>query len=244
MQFFGTEEIDGKKTNKYKYKGMYIWRDPLTAAPVKRERVDSDGQKHVYNYKNVVVGVPPEILFEMPPDYQITDQQLAGLTANVVSTIKTTDGKEKVQIRKVAARSGQMRFEFPQDSKEHEGVVIVKNGIMYLLNAQKNTYREEPMIEGKPMANICFILDFCTFTPAALINNFSGIEEFGGKKAWKYVIKEDGMTFWRDEKTQAPIRILREGKHDVQMFDYKDVVIGIPPDSLFEIPAGYTKVEK
>lgn len=67
---------------------------------------------------------------------------------------------------------------------------------------------------------------------------FLGAENIDGRKVNKYGY--NGNFIWKDALTFAPIKEERKGRGVV--FLYKNTTLGVPPDYMFEVPAGYKKV--
>jgi len=67
-----------------------------------------------------------------------------------------------------------------------------------------------------------------------------GTETVNGVKCYKYQLTtEDGtVTYWVMKSTGIPVRIIAA---DGTVVDYKNIKTGSLPDSLFEIPPGYSK---
>ncbi|MDD5432155.1 MAG: hypothetical protein PHO70_04110 [Candidatus Omnitrophica bacterium] len=149
---------------------------------------------------------------------------LVSTTGGVVSTGKIFASKDKV------------RMELPQMitiSRQDKGVV-------WMLMPQEKTYLEQPFKADNLMATSEKIAN-------ELERNLVGKEEIDGKMASKYKIaflqsgKKLEIYQWIASGSNIPLKT--QAVDGSWTMEYKNLITQAPSVSMFEIPAGYTKLD-
>ncbi len=153
------------------------------------------------------------------------------LSATQVITIQGTTLTTKVNVD-----HGRVRSETTLEGMNMTTIILPEKKLLYTIMPQQKMVMEIPLDmsdQQDPMA----------MDPASLKHEFLGEEIRGGVLCNKYKLSTPSgkpQIFWINKNTLAPVEMSAEdGTVNVQ---WKDVVIGPQPESLFMIPAGYSKM--
>jgi hypothetical protein len=143
-----------------------------------------------------------------------------------------------------------MRQEFSAEGHDVIQIIDLKRQVSDMLMPQQKMYME--MAYGQMMQQhrgpkMPDLKSFDPTNPCAQIENMTceraGSETVNGRSTEKWLFKDkktgDTNTVWIDSKIMYPIRSVNK---DMQM-DLTNVKEGMPDASLFEIPAGYRKLD-
>jgi hypothetical protein len=126
---------------------------------------------------------------------------------------------------------------------KHDGQVTIiisrpDKGVAWTLMTQQKRYLEMPIDKAKDDNPANDWTD--DYQLLRKEGKKLGTETVNGIKCNKYLLKtEDGtITYWIMKSAEIPVRILAEDGTEV---NYKNIKTGAIPDSLFEIPPGYSK---
>jgi hypothetical protein len=176
--------------------------------------------------------------------------QIPGATPFSADTaMKLKDGKNMTG--KVYVGGGKMRQEMNTEGHEVIQIMDMQKKVADVLMPQQKMYMEmnygqmmQQQHRGPKMPDL---KSFDPTNPCAQSEDMTcekvGSETVNGRSTDKWLFKNkktgDIMNLWIDKKIFYPIRTVTK---DMQM-DLTDVKEGMPPSSLFEIPAGYRKFD-
>ena len=151
-----------------------------------------------------------------------------------------------------------MRSEMQQDGKERVTIVDTQRRAAYLLNPAKQEYLEMQAgpqgQQGGPAAGAAMDRPPLPDEPGSPCRqdnpNFQcerlGTETVNGREAvkWRFTATQGERTMtstvWIDQELRMPIRQELPGG---VVSELKNIQVGEQPDSLFQVPEGYTRIE-
>lgn len=137
---------------------------------------------------------------------------------------------------KIYMKANKIRLE--QEGQQNYSIVRIDKNVVWLIFPKDKVYME--MVSYEPQ------------TPASLLKGeigrkLLGMETINGWETKKYevTIKDEEKTIkawqWISTALNYPIKI--SASDGSWSSEYKNIKMGSPPDSLFEIPAGFQKME-
>ena len=164
--------------------------------------------------------------------------EAAEFSADMISEIP-----EKTSVGKVYVKGNKIRYEFLEGDEKAVSITRLDNGVTWILMPEEKMYMEilgvrkdaiDPEIEKKieHMAE----------------KKYLGKEKVSGYVCEKYQFvyheKTMGtMTQWFSKKLNYPIKIEHKSPSYYMFIEYKNIKEGGVSDSLFEVPAGYQKMQ-
>lgn len=153
------------------------------------------------------------------------------LSATQVITMQGTTLTTKVNVD-----HGRVRSETTLEGMNMITIILPEKKLLYSIMPQQKMIMEIPLDMSAQQ-------DPLSMDPASLKHELLGEEMRGGVLCNKYKLSTASskpQIFWINKNTQAPVEMsVEDGTVNVQ---WKDVVIGPQPDSLFMIPSGYSKI--
>jgi hypothetical protein len=169
---------------------------------------------------------------------------LVGLCAGVPfsATLVQTDNKKKETLGKVFVSGQKIRQEIT-DNKGVVGISIIRldKEVMWMLMTEDKQYIEYDFKKAKLewMKQGTDMIESQTVLGTEMLNGYMCTKT-------KYVYKDKSygtMIQWMADKLQFGIKTESTVSGKVSTTEYRDIKEGLQPDSLFEIPAGYTKFD-
>jgi hypothetical protein len=148
-------------------------------------------------------------------------------SADIISTTAAGTYSGKIFVAKDKVRT------------EMAGAVTITRmdkNVIWILMSEKNMYLEQPLNPSSAPA-------VAETVHGEIERTLLGEETIDGKKTNKYKVtynaggKEQSIFQWIDVSSKIPLKAVAEDGS--WSFEYKNLTLGVQPESLFEIPAGY-----
>ena len=143
----------------------------------------------------------------------------------------------KVVTSKIYIDMGRVRIDVDSVGVNVSSLFLPDKKIMYTIMHAQKVYMELPITPTD--------LDrYSAFSPNAV--NFEAIGEgtMNGVECIKYRLKYEtskAQIFWINKQTKVPVAM--EAEDGTMKIDWNNVVVGPQPDSVFELPANYQKMQ-
>ena len=168
--------------------------------------------------------------------FNIQAQSPTALWAQQLSATQVITTQGTTLTTKVNVDHGRVRSETTLEGMSMTTIILPDKKMIYSIMPQQKMIMEIPLDMSNQQ-------DPLSMDPASLQYEFLGEEIRSGVLCSKYKLSNPSgkpQFFWVNKNTLAPLEMSAEdGTVNVQ---WKDVVIGPQPESLFMIPAGYSKM--
>lgn len=150
----------------------------------------------------------------------------------------TSEGRPAAPVMKTCTKGTKIRHEIKQGGMQMIIIYRPDKKITWTLMPMMKSYMEMPYneqeVENSPQN---WREDYSALKKNAKL---MGTETVNGVVCEKFVMGKQGqeLIYWVSKKDKLPIRIVS----GTTTIDYKNIHTGDIPDSLFEIPAGYNKM--
>lgn len=150
---------------------------------------------------------------------------------------KAKDGRV-ASVGHICIKGRKVRHEMSHDGQKTIIISRPDKGVAWTLMTQQKRYLEMPVEKAEKDNPADDWKD--DYQELQKKGKKVGTETVNGVKCYKYILKtEDGtVTYWIMKNAEIPVRILTD---DGTVVNYKNIKTGSLPDSLFEIPPGYSK---
>ncbi len=150
----------------------------------------------------------------------------------------TSPGQPATPVVKTCIKDDKIRQEISQGGMQMIMIYRPDKKVTWTLMPMMKSYMERPyeedtMVKGPES----WQEDYKTLKK---LGKTAGIETVNGVKCEKFIFEKNGnkLLYWISQKDKLPIRIVTGDT----TINYKNFHIGNVPDSLFEIPTGYHKM--
>ena len=169
----------------------------------------------------------------------VCSSTLAQFTADM---LQTKDGKTSTT--KFYVEGPLYRMDIEEEGQEGYVIVNKSEGITRVVMPSDKMYMEMGSRGMMSMANDVF--QSIEQQKETYETNLLGNETISGYECEKYQIIFDGKvitTYWQSSQLEFPLKVI-SGADNKMVMELKNISKGDVDDSMFQIPDGYTKVER